>query len=425
MLSVPGKMLEAIITKELFFSLKNHISAEQHGFFQGRSVITNLIPFVQYTLDSMDSRNQVDAVYADFSKAFDKVHHKTLLIKLENLGIHGDLLRWIKSYITNRSQCIKINGCMSKYVNITSGIPQGSHLGPLLFSLFINDITDCFLHTKFSLYADDLKIYKKITCLNDCIDLQSDLDRLINYCHCNRLFLNINKCYHISFTRLMINTNFQYVIDNNTLKSVDSIRDLGITLDKKCMFDLHIENIVKKALRMLGFILRVSKSFKNPASLISLYNSFVRSHLEFASIIWNPMYQKYIIRLEKVQIKFINHLNYRFNRNLHYENYDTSLSHYKLIKLSSRRCISYLIFLHKLLNGNIDSSFVLEQLQFNIRQYNSRSLNLFYANTFNTNYASNSPIRQIQNNYNCFFTHIDLFRLSLYSVKRLGIQVFS
>ena len=316
-LSVPGKMLEAIVSDEIFFATKTLISENQHGFFRGRSVVTNLMSFIQNVSDSMSNRKQVDAVYTDFSKAFDKVHHNTLLVKLGNIGIHGNLLRWITSYIFNRSQCVKINNCSSSYISITSGVPQGSHLGPLLFSLFLYDIPGCFLHSGYCMYADDLKMYKTINSLSDCINLQEDISNLYDYCTRNRLFLNIDKCHYITFSRLHENILFSYHINNSELHKIDSINDLGVILDSKLSFETHIEAITRKAYRNLGFIIRITKSFTNPKSIILLYNSLVRSHLQFASVIWNPFYVKYIERVEKIQMKFVHLLNYKFNRNLH------------------------------------------------------------------------------------------------------------
>lgn len=124
-----------------------------------------------------------------------------LLAKIAQNGIRGNLLRWFASYITNRSQRVVINGFQSDTIKVTSGVPQGSILGPLLFILFINDIGKCFLHTKFLLYADDLKIYRPIITTNDSLLFQQDLDRLSDYCYQNKLYFNLQKCCQITFTK--------------------------------------------------------------------------------------------------------------------------------------------------------------------------------------------------------------------------------
>jgi hypothetical protein len=132
----------------------------QHGFFKGRSTVTNLIEFTSYyVLNCMKNGVQVDAIYTDFSKAFDKVSHMLLLRKLAKLGFGGSFLAWIVSYFTGHEQFVKASGSKSRNFSVRSGVPQGSHLGPLLFILFINDVFSCFKSLRILLYADDLKIF--------------------------------------------------------------------------------------------------------------------------------------------------------------------------------------------------------------------------------------------------------------------------
>ncbi|KAJ8983462.1 hypothetical protein NQ317_013337 [Molorchus minor] len=192
---------------------------------------------------------------------------------------------------------------------------------------------------------------------------QDDITRFHEYCVVNKLFLNIDKCHYITFSRLYVNVQFSYYINNSQLKELNS----------KLTFELHIESICHKAYRNLGFIMRVTKSFTNFKSIIILHNSLVRSHLEYASVIWNPFYMKYIERIERIQIKFVNSLNYKFNRNLHYTSYDESIRHYKILKLSSRRTIAYILLLYKIFNNNIDSNFIAANLAFNVKHHVTRN----------------------------------------------------
>ena len=124
----------------------------------------------------MDYQIQVDSVYTDFSKAFDKINHNILIAKLAEIGVHGDFLKWFTSYVYNRSQIVTINGYKSSPYVVTSGVPQGSHLGPLLFLIYINDIHSCFKFCQFLIYADDLKIYSQINNIANCTSFQEDLD---------------------------------------------------------------------------------------------------------------------------------------------------------------------------------------------------------------------------------------------------------
>lgn len=422
LLNIFGKVFEAIITDELFFLVKNKLNSFQHGFFRGRSTLTNLVPFVQTVVEAMEDGKQVDAVYTDFSKAFDKVHHGTLLVKLENFGIHGNLLRWIESYLANRSQMVKINNATSKTIAVTSGVPQGSHLGPLLFSIFISNIDQCFKNSEFLLYADDLKFFKIIESPAHQLLLQSDVDRLTDFCLHNQLFLNIKKCSYIIFSRKHTILNFNYQINNTSLQFVQSVKDLGIILDCKMTFDSHIEGILQKALKNLGFLMRTTKDFSKITSCMILYNSLVRSNLEYLSIIWNPYYLKYTIRLEKVQKKFINFLNYKFHRERFYHTYHENLQFYKIDSLENRRKSSYMIFLHKVVNNKVDSDFCVSRMLIRIPHYLHRNASTFCLENSSTNYALNAPVNRIFDTYNRYFSDVDIFHSSLPCVKNLCLS---
>lgn len=380
--------------------------------------MTNLLPFVQQALSTLDSRGRLDAVYTDLSKAFDKVHHPTLLVKLERFGVHGSLLRWLTSYISFRTMCVIVNNFESKRVVVTSGVPQGSHLGPLLFLIFINDISSCIAHSNFLLYADDLKVFKSIDSHEDSLGLQSDLDALSEYCKLNYLSLNVKKCYQITFSRQRNGTVFGYTLNHESIQIVSEVRDLGIIIDSKLTFESHMVAIVQKALRNLGFLKRTCSEFSNPRSVIVLYCSLVRSHLEFSSVIWNPQYLKYIHMVENVQRKFIKYLNYRFNRRLHNEPYPLQIKHYNILSLSNRRLLSDMITLYRIVNGLLDSPFSVERLLYYCDSCNTRQMPLFRAPAFNTFSCRNSPLIRIMRSYNNNFSNIDLFSMSLPSFKK-------
>lgn len=176
--------------------------------------------------------------------------------------------------------------------------------GPLLFVIFINDIEKCFKHSKFLLFADDMKMFKTINSLSDAQLMQEDLLRVVEYCNVNRLDLNISKCQVLSYSRKKNLLKFDYSIANTSLTRADTTVDLGVHLDNQLSYSHHIDRIVGKATAALGFIIRNSKSFSTMKSLKILYCAFVRSHLEYASQIWNPNYAIHASRLERIQRKF-------------------------------------------------------------------------------------------------------------------------
>lgn len=160
---------------------------------------SNLIQFVSDISEPLDKRLEVDVVYTDFSSAFDKVSHSLLLSNLAANGVHGSLMRWFTSYLQQSSQTVVLNGYTSQLYFSISGVPQRSHLVPILFSLFINDIVRQIKNCKFLMFTDDLKMYKTISTSNDSVAIQSDLDRIQNWCNQNGMTLNVKKCFHITF----------------------------------------------------------------------------------------------------------------------------------------------------------------------------------------------------------------------------------
>lgn len=143
---------------------------------------------------------QVDAVYTDIKKTFDSVDLSILIKKLESVGIVGQMETWLKSYLNGRTQKVKLGNSVSLPINITSGVPQGGHISPILFTLFLNDVKDIFVNSRFLMFVDDLKLYMPIYSLNDCLKLQADLDEFCLWCSLNGLNVNSEKCSQISFS---------------------------------------------------------------------------------------------------------------------------------------------------------------------------------------------------------------------------------
>ena len=216
------------------------------------------------------------------------------------------------SYLSGRTQFVEFNGFKSVSFNASSGAPQGSNLAPLIFAIFVNDITNT-ISSDCVLYADDLKIFRTINNIQDCIELQKDINSLSAWCSNNKLMLNINKCHSMTISNLNQELNFDYSLDNNTLTSVESIRDLGVIIDKKLTFNKHIEEIVQATPKTLGFIFRSTKDFTKTESFITLYNSLIKSKLQYAALIWFPNYDIHVDRLEYVQRRFLKYLSFKLD----------------------------------------------------------------------------------------------------------------
>lgn len=379
---------------------------------RGRSTTTNLVTFIDSVTAGMELGGQVDAIYTDYSKAFDRIDHTILLAKLYAAGIRGDLYRWFKSYVADRCQTVVLNGFASASSLIPSGVPQGSILGPLLFNLFINDISVCFQHSDFLLFADDMKIFKIINTNHDLHLLQLDLDNLNNYCTLNKLDLNVDKCCCITFSRSTKALRFCYKINNKFLPRAETVVDLGVTLDSKLLFDKHIEKILAKAMKTLGFLFRITKDFQSVKTLKILFCCLVRSHLEYASQVWNPCYDKYINLLEKPQRKFLKRIN--FKHNIFSPDYVDSCKHHHFLPLVKRREAADLSFLHNIVLNLIDCPSLLSKIKLKIptRFACRRKYLKLHAPFCRTNYRQNSFFIRTVNLFNSEYSeNVDLFTM--------------
>lgn len=422
LLSTLSKILERLVHNVIYDDLHKIILPQQHGFVKQRSTITNLLVYTNFLFTSMDERVQVDTVYTDFCKAFDKVDHELLLKKIAFNGIRGNLLRWFYSYIVNRTQKVVLNGYMSNTIFATSGVAQGSILGPLLFVLFINDIDQCFLNSHFLLYADDLKIFKQIKTNDDSILLQDDLNRLNEYCIHNKMHLSITKCKFITTTKKKNIIHFNYILNNTKLEKVNIIRDLGIILDTELHLHNHINHVISRAYQMYGFIMRTCQKFKLPGTYLYLFKALVRSQLEYGSVIWNPLYNKYKNNIESVQRKYLKRISCKCWRTK--LSYDRLLQKFSLARLESRRTLFDIYCIGNILHNSYDCTDLTDKVIYRIP---SRSLRirqeyphrLFCPNRTNTNAGQRAPLHRLMTTFNDHLSEhdIDVFSLSLKSFK--------
>lgn len=414
-LSVPAKLFEYIMFQVIHRSVCSQISIHQHGFMRNRSTVSNLSNITQFISDSLNSRTQVDVIYTDFQKAFDKVSHRLLLHKLEKeFGFHDNFVKFMVSYLDNRKQRVYVNGYSSEYYHVTSGVPQGSNLGPLLFLMYINSLTHTIQFSKFLLFADDLKIYTKVDNIEDCLRLQTDINSIYDWSLQNELLFNIDKCHMMSFCRNRSPILYDYIMSDNILPRVETVRDLGVTFDCQLNFIEHVVSTVTKASRMYGFMVRNTRQFTNIQCIKQLYISFVRSQLEYCSVIWSPYYNNHICHIEKVQNRLLRLLNYKENGI-----YDLTitkselLQRYNLYTLEKRRKISFVVYLHGLLHGKVDDCSFVSLIGLNVPSHTVRSFRTFYLGHSRTNYHLNSPLYSMCNLYNKIQEGCDIFTDSL------------
>lgn len=413
--SVVAKVFESLVLDVLSFAFKNVIIPEQHGFRVGRSIVTNLCVFTNYVYSAFSQYHQVDCIYLDFAKAFDRVSHDHLISKLKALGVSGPLLQWFRSYLTGRTLRVRFAAHVSdSVVYVTSGVPQGSLLGPFLFSLFINDIA-VYLNCKFLLFADDVKIFLEVSSVNDQLTLQMNLDRINVWCHENDLHLNAAKCQVMTFGRTKLLQSFDYHLYGTQLKRVHVIKDLGLCFTPNMDPGEHIAKACAKANRVLGLVTRASRGAFTPGTIKILYMSLVRPILEYGSTIWSPYQIGHCNSLNAVQKKFLRLMGVRSGLDYHNVDINEIARQHGVSSLSSRRSVIDLVFLFKLINGQVDCPDLLLMIDFHT-PHRTRSTQLFAKNLQLTAYAYHSTIPRLMRLGNA--SQLEFFGPSLQNFKR-------
>ena len=300
--STVSKILEHIISSQLMKHLENNqlLYEFQHGFRHNRSCETQLTSFINDLCKSYDSGKQTDVILMDIAKAFDTVPHNRLRHKLQWYGIGGNTYQWISSFLSDRYQRVTIDNISSDLVAVTSGVPQGTVLGPTLFIIFMNDIVDNIKHSKIRLFADDIILYKEITSASDVQQLQEDLHSLQLWEGTWLLKFSIPKCHVLQVTRATKHKIIaNYYLHDTPLEIVDKCKYLGVTIQSDLRWSTHIHNITVNASRTLSFLRRNLK-LNNQHLKETAYFSLVRPQLEYASVVWSPWQRRDIDNLEKI-----------------------------------------------------------------------------------------------------------------------------
>ncbi|CAB3985676.1 Hypothetical predicted protein [Paramuricea clavata] len=298
-----SKIFEKGVYNVVFEFFSNKITTSQHGFYPRRSCATQLTQVVHLLAQSMDNKQQVDLVYLDFAKAFDRVPHSKLICKLHLLGIRDPLLSWFRSYLYKRRHRVVIGGFASEWLPVTSGVPQGSVLGPLLFLLYINDMPEVISQGSYlPLFADDSKCFRVIFNASDQDRLQEDLNALYDWSIKWGMEFNVEKCKVLRVVRTRTIYDRQYALGSSHLSVVQSEKDLGVWISDTLNWNIHTDNIVAKAQKMLGLLYRTLKDIDDNSVKRLLYFTWVRPTLEYASPVWSPYKKRNINKIEKTML---------------------------------------------------------------------------------------------------------------------------
>ena len=350
LLSIISKVLERCVCIRFYDHVRVMINDAQHGFLHGRSCVTQLLTTLHRIGQLLDNNIQTDVIFLDFAKAFDSVDHNILLMKLRMYGISGNLYDWFCSYLCGRTQRVVVEGVASEWSPVTSGVPQGSILGPMLFLLFINDLPDAIPQaTSTGLYADDAKLYRAITSNEDSACLQTALSCAGVWSVDSNITFNTSKCKLMTISRRRRPLIANYHLGSAGLKRVDSEVDLGITLTSNLCWNTHISRIVCKANIMLGLLRRTCPLLTVCNVRRTLYLSLVKSQLCYAAEVWSPSQYNNKTLLERVQRRATRWILQTWDLT-----YRDRLQMLNLLPLTYDREIKDLTFFFKLLNGFYD-----------------------------------------------------------------------
>ena len=389
------KLFDSLITLKLYDKLSPFIHNEQHGFSRGKSTETNLALFTEFIFSSLDKHEQVDAFYSDFSRAFDSVNHALLIRKLYNFGVRGNLLKWIELFLSERKVQVKIKNHVSDYFDASSGVPQGSHLGPLLFILFINDAKNIVANSQLYLFADDAKLVIKGKWTGNCVELQRDIDSFIGWSVRNGLDINLSKCNIITFSHYRNPYHHQYFAGFTPLTRVDRVRDLGVIIDSSLNFHAHIDSVCAKASKILGFLIRFTSDFNNCNVIIYLYKAIVLPILTYASPIWSPYTFSAQYQLEKIQHRFLRYLARKAGTPMNFQDHDYShiATRFSIPSLKSLFKVRDAQFAFNIIKKRIKCPELSDLFKERNRRYNLREYRTFVEHTYysNTRYFSTIP----------------------------------
>jgi hypothetical protein len=348
------KLMEVVVKDVILdhFVSNKLLVCEQHGFVPRKSTVTELLECISEWACDIDNNYYVDVVFIDLRKAFDSVVHSKLLYKCEMYGITGNLLAFLRNFLSNAFQRVKIDESFSEWRSVSSGVPQGSVLGPLLFLIYINDMPEIFGSCRCKLYADDSKLFKALRKdSTHAPGLQRDLTSLQIWCDLWQLTVNVRKCAVLKLGLRRPDCVETYCFSGVEIPVVSDVKDLGVHLSCNFSFSHHCNIICNRASSRVGIIHRAFEC-RSLAFMRKMYVSYVRPILEYASEVWSPLNLEDIDKIERIQRRYTKRI-----LGLSDLSYAERLELCDLEPLELRRLHADLKMTYKIVRGLVDLSF--------------------------------------------------------------------
>ena len=383
-----SKILEKLMYKRLlnYLEKENILFPSQYGFRKKHSTNLAAIELMTKISQAIDNNEYTAGVFLDLAKAFDTVNHEILLRKLDHYGIRGIVHDWFKNYLINRQQIVKYKLVKSDSMTIKCGVPQGSVLGPLLFLIYMNDISKCSKILSFILFADDTNLFYSHKNTDVLVKtMNQELRKITSWLSANKLSLNVKKTHFMIFKtkRKKLNQTLSIEINNQKIHKVKCTKFLGLYIDDELSWKYHIDQITTKISKMTGIMAR-ARHYLSTQTLKTIYNTMVYPYLTYCSVIWSSTYPTRLKSLFTIQKKLVRIMTFaRFRE----ESKPLFLA-LDILNIYELNLYLIALFMYSYFNNNLPEYFInYFRLNENIHSHDTRSASNIFIEYRRTNYG--------------------------------------
>ena len=379
LLSYFDKILEKSINSRIsnFLNTNNLICNNQFGFRQNHSTELALLSLLDRVYSSLDNKDWVMLISIDFRKAFEVINHNILLEKLNYIGIRGMMNKWFQSYLSNRRHQTLVNTKLSQSLQMKSGVPQGSSLGPLLFLIYINDLQNIFEESELNIFADDTALILRNKNLTELFNVaNTKLSLLHEYLQANGIRLNETKTEYmiISPNRKIPELASDEVVyyDGKKIQKVDCTKLLGVYIDNKLTFKNHIDYLLQKKLRKFVPIFKQLRHYLTTENLLKIYHANVNSYLSYCLMIYHTGNTTAVHKIKLMQRRILKVL-FR----VHSYEVDNHMKRHKILDIDDSYKLKLLCLGHKMKYDNLNLPAFFQKIYKNKNVLNLRNKNDF------------------------------------------------